>query len=72
MFDWTKVKEIRISKNMTVKEVADQANTSTQLIKNIEEGRRKDPQISSIIKVCKGLGISIEELMNNEPAESSR
>lgn len=65
MFVKDKIKTLRNELGITRYEVAKRAGCSVNLVDNIELGYRKDPQLSTLIKIAKGLGISVSELLKD-------
>ena len=65
-----KLKEMRLERNMSVRELAERSGLSQPYIWQIESGRRKNPGGSSLQKLAGALGIGVEELLGT-PAELS-
>ena len=57
----TKVKELRISANLTQQQLADMVNVSQRTIISIEK-EQYNPSLMLAYKLSKVLGVSIEEL----------
>lgn len=58
----TKIKESRIKKNLSQKELADITGISQTYISKIEENKRQ-PTLSKVIKLANALDMSIESLI---------
>lgn len=57
-----RLKEIRVSKNLTQKQLADLINSTERGIQRYESGERK-PNFDAIIALCKALKISADYLL---------
>lgn len=64
MFLGEKVKQIREKQNLSLRDLEKITGLRYSFIANIERGIVKDPRISTVIKLAKGLGISIDELVD--------
>ncbi len=63
MFDFGEhLKEIRISKNLTQKQLADLINSTERGIQRYESGERK-PNFDAIIALCNALQVSADYLL---------
>jgi transcriptional regulator with XRE-family HTH domain len=62
------LKAFREAKKLSQKALAEAVDLSTSLIAQIEQGVITDPRISSVIKIAKALGVSLDELMA-EPSD---
>jgi len=58
-----KVRQIRKEQNLSLRDLEKLTGLTYSFIANIERGIVKDPRISTVIKLAKGLGISIDELV---------
>ena len=58
-----KIKGIRESKNMSIYELASKSGLSDSYLSRLEKGQRKDPSISTVIKIVTALEISIDDLI---------
>ena len=56
------LKKIRVSKNMTQKQLSKKANVSISYISDLEIGNRINPSYRILIRIAKALDVSIEEL----------
>lgn len=63
-----KVRRRRYELGLTQEEVSQRTGLSTGHISDIENGNRKQIQSKTIIKLAKGLGMSLEALLGNEEA----
>ena len=59
-----KIKELRVSKKMTQKELAEKANVGMSTIKQYELGYRK-PKIENLEKIAEALGVSVFEFYSD-------
>jgi DNA-binding XRE family transcriptional regulator len=57
----------RMSLNLTQQQLAARAGLSEDGVKSIEQGRRPNPQLFSIVKIAAALGVTLDELVT-EPA----
>ena len=56
-----KIKELRLAKKLTLKEVAEQAGLSIVSV-NLYETGKVNPELTNLHKLAKGLGCKFEEL----------
>lgn len=62
------IKNIRLKKNLTQKELAGRAKISDHsVISDIERGKVADPGIQKIKAIANALNVSVEELIGAEP-----
>jgi transcriptional regulator with XRE-family HTH domain len=59
--DPQKVRELRVSKGMTTRELARVAEISTETLNAIEHGRRQ-VQVRTLAKVAKALDVEVKDL----------
>ena len=59
-----KVKEIRLSKKLTQKQLAEKANVSYSYIQKIENGVRTSPRLEYAIKIAEALEVDLELLFS--------
>lgn len=70
-----KMRELRIKKGMSLQDVADKVGASKAHIWDLETARSKNPSIELVIKLANNFGVSVSELIGENPAgenESSR
>jgi len=60
-----RVKEIRLSKNLTQFDLAIRINKDQQSIHRLEAGKI-NPSYIYLLEVCKGLDIPVAEILNNQ------
>ena len=60
-----RVKEIRLSKNLTQFDLATRINKDQQSIHRLEAGKI-NPSYIYLLEVCKGLDIPVAEILNNQ------
>lgn len=65
MFLSEKIKELRESKQLSKHELGEITNTSNTHIRYLEQGKRKDPQLSTIVKLAKAFGLTVDELLQD-------
>lgn len=65
-----KIKEIRISKNLTQEYIANMADVNTSHISNIENNRVKI-SLPTLVHVCNALGVTIDYILAEEYTDSS-
>jgi DNA-binding XRE family transcriptional regulator len=59
-----RVKELRISKDISTKELAILSGLSQSAINQIENGKRT-PSHTTMLKICKGFDMMLEEIFEN-------
>ena len=64
-----KLKQLRVAKKLTIKDLADKTGLSGGFISNVERGVNS-PTISSLQKICQALGTSIGELFAHDKGHS--
>lgn len=62
----TRIKEIREQKHISIYELASKSGLSDSYLGRLESGQRKDPSISTVIKIADALNISIEEIIEKK------
>jgi transcriptional regulator with XRE-family HTH domain len=69
-----KIEKMRKDRKLSYRKLADLSGIpSHSHIRNIENGTVKDPALSTVIKLAKGLGINVSELLDDvEIAEIAR
>ena len=60
-----KLKEYRVLKNLSRKEVAESLNISVNAIEKYENGKA-EPSIANLIKLAKLFGVSVDTLIGND------
>lgn len=60
-----KLKELRLSKNLTQEYVANVADVNTSHICNIENNRVK-VSLSTLVQICNALDVSVDYILSNE------
>lgn len=60
-----RIREIRTSRKLTAKELSERCGVPEKSIYKIESGGVKDPRISSVMSIAKGLGCSVDELISD-------
>ena len=53
-------------RNITVNKLADMSGVTQSTLNNIVSGRNKSTTVTTVKKLCDGLGITIEEFFGNE------
>lgn len=64
-----RLREIRLSKGLTQEYIANMADVNTSHISNIENNRVKI-SLSTLIKVCDAMGITVDYVLANEYKDS--
>lgn len=59
----TNVKNSRLSMNLSMNQFAKKCNLSRATLYDIETGRVKNPSVFQVCKICKGAGITPNELI---------
>lgn len=65
-----RIQEARISVGLTQQQLCEQAGLSYSTLAKIERGAIKSPSIFTIQQICKGLGVTFEELFATNPREN--
>ena len=60
-----KLKEFRVLKNLSRKEVAESLNISVNAIEKYENGKA-EPSIANLIKLAKLFGVSVDSFIGND------
>lgn len=58
-----KLKNARLNKNMSEKELAEKSGITERSIRYIESGFQKNPQLNTLQRLSNALDVSIEELI---------
>lgn len=58
----TKLKELRKINNLSMDKLGKEINVSSGEISDIENGKKKDPRISTLIKIADYFDVSLDEL----------
>lgn len=61
-----KLKAIRLSKNLTLKELAEKSKLAYGYISDLENGKAKNPSLNTITRLARALEVDISELLSNE------
>ncbi|AYJ78192.1 helix-turn-helix domain-containing protein [Aliarcobacter cryaerophilus] len=61
----TKIRETRLSKNLTQEELAHKCNFDRTYISMLERAKR-NPSYLNLLKLCEGLELQIHELLKGE------
>jgi transcriptional regulator with XRE-family HTH domain len=64
----SKIKELRLKKNKSLQQVADDVGASKAHIWDLETGRSKNPSIDLLTQLAKCFGVSVAELIGENPA----
>lgn len=57
-----RIRELRIKKNLTQKELADKCECNRNYISMLERGER-NPSYKSLVMIAKGLGVKVQKLV---------
>lgn len=69
MFCGKRIRKLRKERNLSLRDLAKKSGiTSYSYLANIERGVVDDPGIKTVIKIAKGLEVSIDELINESEA----
>ena len=66
----SKLREIRISKNIRQSDVAEAAETTERYIRELESGRKCDPSARIVYGCASCLGVAMEDLMTVREEEN--
>ncbi|GAB3056841.1 helix-turn-helix domain-containing protein [Virgibacillus ainsalahensis] len=64
-----KIKELRQEKKMSLSELAEKANVAKSYLSSIERNLQTNPSIQFIEKISKVLGVSVNDLIQENHAE---
>lgn len=64
-----KIKQIRLEKKMSISELAEKAGVAKSYLSSIERSIQTNPSIQFIDKISQVLGISMNELLNDDTSE---
>jgi transcriptional regulator with XRE-family HTH domain len=64
----SKIKELRLKKNKSLQQVADDVGASKAHIWDLEIGKSKNPSIDLLTKLAKCFGVSVADLIGENPA----
>jgi transcriptional regulator with XRE-family HTH domain len=64
----SKIKELRLKKKKSLQDVADEVEASKAHIWDLETGKSKNPSIDLLTKLAKCFGVSVAELIGENPA----
>ena len=62
----TKLKELRTINNLSMDKLGKEINMSSGEISDIENGKKKDPRISTLIKIADYFDVSLDELIGRK------
>lgn len=62
----TKLKELRKINNLSMDKLGKEINMSSSKISDIENGKKKDPRISTLIRIADYFNISLDELIRRK------
>lgn len=62
----TKLKELRKINNLSMDKLGKEINMSSGEISDIENGKKKDPRISTLIKIADYFDVSLDELIGRK------
>ncbi|MGL4731517.1 MAG: helix-turn-helix domain-containing protein [Clostridium sp.] len=62
----TRIKEIRETKNMSIYQLANISGLSDSHLGRIENGKRDNPGINTVIKIAEALNITVEDLIEKK------
>ncbi|WP_010098554.1 helix-turn-helix domain-containing protein [Ornithinibacillus scapharcae] len=64
-----KIKQLRKDKKMSISELAEKANVAKSYLSSIERNLQTNPSIQFIEKISSVLGVSVNEIINEENIE---
>jgi transcriptional regulator with XRE-family HTH domain len=62
-----KIKALRLKKNKSLQDVADEVGASKNHIWDLETGKARNPSLELLTKIAKCLGVSVAELIGEKP-----
>lgn len=63
MFDGSKLKKIRMDKKLSLQQLSESSGVSIGMLSQIER-KKADPTMTTLLKICKGLDITIASLLS--------
>lgn len=60
-----KINKILIEKNITINKLANMSFLTQSTVDSLVNGKSKNPKLLTIVRICDGLGISLEEFFND-------
>ena len=60
------IRQIRINKGMSLKELAYHTNLSSGYLSHLERGSRNNPSYKTMVKICEVLDKNLYEVFNKE------
>ncbi|MHC1684924.1 MAG: helix-turn-helix domain-containing protein [Clostridiaceae bacterium] len=63
MFLSNKIKMLREQHQLSKNKLGEMMNMSSTAIRFLEQGKRKDPQLSTIVKIAKTFNLTVDELL---------
>ena|SRR5579872_4751732 len=67
----SKIKELRLKKKKSLQDVADEVGASKAHIWDLETAKSKNPSIDLLTKLAKCFGVSVAELIGENPAKDA-
>lgn len=64
-----KIKELREANDMSISELAERANVAKSYLSSIERNIQSNPSIQFIEKISNVLGVTVHELISEEPSD---
>jgi transcriptional regulator with XRE-family HTH domain len=64
------IQRLRLQKGLSQHQLALRAGLHTGHLASIEQNRVKDPQVSTAVAIARVLGVPVEQLLEDEPAEA--
>lgn len=63
-----KLQDVRIDRQMTQKQLAEQANISFRMLQSYEQGAKQidNARLETLLKICLALGCKLEEVIERE------
>lgn len=65
MFNGAKLKKIRLEKGLSLQQLSEKSNVSVSMLSQIER-MNADPTMTTLLKICKGLNITLTSLIAEE------
>lgn len=60
-----KINKIIIEKNITINKLANISCLTQSTVDSLVNGKSKNPKLLTIVRICDGLGITLEEFFND-------
>lgn len=60
--------QLRERRRFSQTDLARQSGLSAGIIQSIEQGRRQDPHLSTLVRLCRALNVNLPDLVGDNPS----